>query len=157
MANPRETTISYSEVDTMNVVWKYLDKRAGAVAALKDFSSMKFIIEHTDDEIKEAYDKMSSVGGVRYDGMPHTRNLHATEDRIIKGIEEIDVLKERYRQAAEYMAWFVPAGRNCRRTSGTCWKPSTVRTTSTARTPSTTSATISISSVPLPTTRRTVR
>ena len=109
MANPRETTISYSEVDTMNVVWKYLDKRAGAVAALKDFSSMKFIIEHTDDEIKEAYDKMSSVGGVRYDGMPHTRNLHATEDRIIKGIEEIDVMKERYRQAAEYMAWFVPA------------------------------------------------
>ena len=54
MANPRETTISYSEVDTMNVVWKYLDKRAGAVAALKDFGSMKFIIENTDDEIKAA-------------------------------------------------------------------------------------------------------
>lgn len=109
MANPRETTISYSEVDTMNVVWKYLDKRAGAVAALKDFGSMKFIIEHTDDEIKEAYDKMSGVGGIRYDGMPHTRNLQATEDRIVKGIEEIDVLKERYRQAVEYMAWFLPA------------------------------------------------
>ena len=109
MANPRETTISYSEVDTMNVVWKYLDKRAGAVAALKDFGSMKFIIENTDDEIKAAYDKMSSVGGVRYDGMPHTRNLHAAEDRIINGIEEIDVLKERYRQAVEYMEWFVPA------------------------------------------------
>ena len=104
MANPRETTISYSEVDTMNVVWKYLDKRAGAVAALKDFSSMKFIIEHTDDEIKKDYDKMSSVGGVRYDGMPHTRNLHATEDRIIKGIEEIDVLKERY-PASENEGW----------------------------------------------------
>ena len=28
---------------------------------------------------------------------------------MIKGIEEIDVLKERYRQAAEYMAWFLPA------------------------------------------------
>ena len=104
MANPRETTISYSEVDTMNVVWKYLDKRAGAVAALKDFGSMKFIIENTDDEIKAAYDKMSSVSGVRYDGMPHVRNLHAAEDRIINAIEEIDVLKERYRQAVEYMA-----------------------------------------------------
>ena len=79
MANPRETTISYSEVDTMNVVWKYLDKRAGAVAALKDVGSMKFIIENTDDEIKAAYDKMSSVSGVRHDGMPHTRNLHAAE------------------------------------------------------------------------------
>ena len=30
-------------------------------------------------------------------------------DRIIKGIEEIDILKERYRQAMEYMAWFLPA------------------------------------------------
>lgn len=28
---------------------------------------------------------------------------------MIKGVEEIDVLKERYRQAAEYMAWFLPA------------------------------------------------
>ena len=109
MANPRETTISYSEVDTMNVVWKYLDKRAGAVAALKDFGSMKFIIENTDDEIKAAYDNMSSVSGVRYDGMPHVRNLHAAEDRIINAIDEIDVLKERYRQAVEYMDWFKPA------------------------------------------------
>ena len=45
MVNPRETTIFQSEVDDMNVVWKYLDKRAGAVAALKDFDSMKFM-EH---------------------------------------------------------------------------------------------------------------
>ena len=109
MANPRETTISYSEVDIMNVVWKYLDKRAGAVAALKDFGSMKFIIENTDDEIKAAYDKIASCSGINYDGMPHARNLHAAEDRIIKGIDEIDVLKERYRQAVEYMDWFVPA------------------------------------------------
>ena len=93
----------------MNVVWKYLDKRAGAVAALKDFGSMKFIIENTDDEIKAAYEKMSSVSGVRYDGMPHNRNLHALEDRVINVMEEIDILKERYRQAVEYMDWFLPA------------------------------------------------
>ena len=70
----------------------------GTIAAVK-----------TDDEIKAAYDKMSSVSGVRYDGMPHVRNLHAAEDRIINAIDEIDVLKERYRQAVEYMDWFVPA------------------------------------------------
>ena len=93
----------------MGIAWKYLDKKSAAADAVTDYGSMKFIIEHTDDEIKKDYDKMSSVGGVRYDGMPHTRNLHATEDRIIKGIEEIDVLKERYRQAVEYMAWFLPA------------------------------------------------
>lgn len=32
------------ERGAMNVVWKYLNKRAGAVAALKDFGSMKFIM-----------------------------------------------------------------------------------------------------------------
>lgn len=93
----------------MSIIWKYLDKRSAAVDALKDYSSMKFIIEHTDDEIKAAYEKMGGVSSPRSDGMPHTRNPHAVEDRMIKGIEEIDVLKERYRQAVEYMAWFLPA------------------------------------------------
>lgn len=93
----------------MSIVWKYLDKRSAAVDALKDYGSMKFIIDHTDDEIKSAYEKMSGISSPQFDGMPHSHNPQAGEDRIIKGIEEIDVLKERYRQAAEYMAWFVPA------------------------------------------------
>lgn len=93
----------------MSIIWKYLDKRSAAVDALKDYKSMKFIIDHTDDEIKNAYDKMSGVGSPQSDGMPHSHNPQAAEDRIIKGIEEIDVLKERYRQAMEYMAWFLPA------------------------------------------------
>lgn len=93
----------------MSIIWKYLDKRSAAVDALKDYSSMRFIIDHTDDEIKAAYEKMSGVSSPQFDGMPHSHNLQAAEDRIIKGIEEIDVLKERYRQAVEYMAWFRPA------------------------------------------------
>lgn len=93
----------------MSIVWKYLDKRSAAVDALKDYSSMKFIIDHTDDEIKAAYQKMGGVSSPQYDGMPHSHNPQAGEDRIMKGIEEIDVLRERYRQAAEYMEWFVPA------------------------------------------------
>ncbi len=93
----------------MSIVWKYLDKRSAAVDALKDYGSMKFIIDHTDDEIKAAYQKLGGVSSPQYDGMPHSHNPQAGEDRIIKGIEEIDVLRERYRQAAEYMEWFVPA------------------------------------------------
>lgn len=31
------------------------------------------------------------------------------EERIIRGLGDVDVLLERYRQAAEYMAWFRPA------------------------------------------------
>lgn len=93
----------------MSIIWKYLDKRSAAVAALKDYGSMKFIIGHTDDEIKSAYEKMGGVSSPQLDGMPRSHNPQASEDRIVKGIEEIDVLKERYRQALEYMAWFLPA------------------------------------------------
>lgn len=93
----------------MSIIWKYLDKRSAAVDALKDYKSMKFIIDHTDDEIKNTYEKMSGISSPQVDGMPHSHNPQAAEDRIIKGIEEIDVLRERYRQAMEYMAWFLPA------------------------------------------------
>ena len=93
----------------MSIIWKYLDKRSAAVDALKDYGSMKFIIGHTDDEIKCAYEKMGGVSSPQLDGMPRGHNPQASEDRIVKGIEEIDVLKERYRQALEYMAWFLPA------------------------------------------------
>ena len=93
----------------MSIIWKYLDKRSAAVDALKDYGSMKFIIGHTDDEIKRAYEKMEGISSPQLDGMPRSHNPQASEDRIVKGIEEIDVLKERYRQALEYMAWFLPA------------------------------------------------
>ena len=93
----------------MSIIWKYLDKRSAAVDALKDYDSMKFIIGHTDDEIKRAYEKMGGVSSPQLDGMPRSHKPQASEDRIVKGIEEIDVLKERYRQALEYMAWFLPA------------------------------------------------
>lgn len=93
----------------MNIVWRYLDKRSATIAAIKDYDAMKFILDNTDRKIMEARDRMVSVGGPKTDGQPRTPNPTAGEDRIIKGIEEIDILKERYRQAVEYMAWFKPA------------------------------------------------
>ncbi len=93
----------------MNIIWQYLDKRAAAVRALKDYSSMVYIIKNTETEISDVRDRMAGVGSPGYDGMPHAHNPQAGEDRMIKGIEEIDVLKERYRQAVEYMEWFRPA------------------------------------------------
>ena len=93
----------------MSVIWKYLDKKSAAISALKDFSSMQFIIDHTDDEIKATYQKMIGASSPQLDGMPRSYNPQADEERIVKGIEEIDVLKERYWQAMEYMAWFRPA------------------------------------------------
>ena len=93
----------------MSIMWKYLDKRSATIAALKDYESMQFIIKNTGDEITAERDKMVGVGSPNWDGMPHAHNPNASEDRILNGIEEIDILKERYRQAVEYMEWFQPA------------------------------------------------
>ena len=93
----------------MSIMWKYLDKRSATIAAIKDYESMQFIIKHTDDEIRAERDKMSAVRSPGWDGMPHAHNPDAQEERILNGIEEIDILKERYRQAVEYMDWFKPA------------------------------------------------
>lgn len=83
----------------MSIMWKYLDKRSATIDAIKDYDSMQFIIDHTGDEIKAERDKMSGVASPNWDGMPRGYNPGATEDRILNGIEEIDILKERYRQA----------------------------------------------------------
>ena len=93
----------------MSIMYKYLDKRAGTIAAIKDYDSMRFIIRNTDREIDSERDRMAGTGSPPMDGMPRAHNLSAAEDRIINSIDEIDVLKERYRQAAEYMNWFQPA------------------------------------------------
>ena len=93
----------------MSIMWKYLDKRAATIAAVKDYENMRFIIASTDDEIKAEREKMISLGSPRLDGVPHAHNPHAGEDRILKSIEEIDILRERYRQAVEYMNWFEPS------------------------------------------------
>lgn len=93
----------------MNIVWQYLDKRAAAINALKDYSSMKYIIEHTDEDIAILNEEMSCPASPVLNGMPSTHDPKAGEKRLIACINEIDVLKERYRQALEYMDWFQPA------------------------------------------------
>ena len=93
----------------MGIAWKYLDKKSAAADAVKDYGSMKFIIEHTDDEIKAAYEKMGGISSPQFDGMPHAHNPHAAEDRMAEGMDEISVLRERYREAVEFMGWFKPA------------------------------------------------
>ena len=96
----------------MNIAWKYLDKRRGAAQAVRDYQIMKRNIENTPDDIKAKYGKMVGVGSPNVDGMPHAHDPKAGEERIVNGLEEIDVLKERYRQALEYMDWYLPAWNN---------------------------------------------
>ncbi|TES51700.1 hypothetical protein E2L07_15385 [Halalkalibacterium halodurans] len=93
----------------MNIVWQYLDKKAATINVLKDYSSMKYIIEHTDEDIATLNEKMTSPASSVLNGMPSTHDPKTGEKRLIATINEIDVLKERYRQALEYMEWFQPA------------------------------------------------
>ena len=94
----------------MNIVWNYLDKRSAAIGALKDYNGMQFILEHTDEDIAAVRDRMIGLGSPVLSDMPKgPGNPAAAENRLAGAIDDIDVLKERYRQAVEYMAWFRPA------------------------------------------------
>lgn len=94
----------------MNIIWHYLDKRSAAINALKDYTSMQYILEHTDEEIRTVHDRIFSVGGPALSDLPKdSHNPQSGESRMIAAIDEVDVLKERYLQAVEYMEWFKPA------------------------------------------------
>lgn len=93
----------------MHISWSFLDKRKAAISAIQAYPSMDFIIHHTDEDILVVRTKMEGVGSPNLDGLPHAHNPQAAEDRMLNCIEEIDTIKERYRQAVEYMNWFKPA------------------------------------------------
>ena len=98
------------EVCGMSIAWNYLDKRSAAMAALKDYRSMKAILATTAEEIANVRQDMVRIGGMRFEESAHgARNPQAGENQILHGIAEIDVLEERKRQAEEFMAWFQPA------------------------------------------------
>ena len=91
------------------IAWKYLNKPSATVAAMQDYSTMREIINITPQETKELYDRMVSVGSRRITGVPAGWNPQAGEDRLVKSLDTLDVIQERYRQAVEYMGWFEPA------------------------------------------------
>lgn len=91
------------------IAWKYLNKPSATVAALQDYWTMREIINITPQETKELYDRMISVGGRQLTGLPTSWNPQAGEDRLVKSLDTLDVIQERYRQAVEYMSWFEPA------------------------------------------------
>ena len=93
----------------MHISWSFLNKRDATKEAVRSYNSMKFIVSHAEEEIKEVRSRMGGVTTPVLDGMPRTHNPQNRENSLLSGIDEIDVLKERYRQALEYMEWFRPA------------------------------------------------
>jgi len=93
----------------MTIAWIYLDKKSAAVEALKDYASMEYIINHHAERLEDVEEDMVSVQSASITELSKQRNPHAGETWIAYSLDEIDVLKERYRQALEYMEWFRPA------------------------------------------------
>ena len=93
----------------MHISWSFLNKRDATKEAVRAYNSMKFIVSHAEEEIKEVRSRMGGATTPALDGMPRTHNPQSRENSLLAGIDEIDVLKERYRQALEYMEWFRPA------------------------------------------------
>jgi len=91
------------------IAWTYLDKKSAAADALRDYSSMEYILLHHTEAEEEMRERMTDIRSSTPTGMPHNPNPKAGEARLVAQLDEIDVLKERYRQALEYMAWFKPA------------------------------------------------
>ena len=99
-----------AEVTDMNIAWLYLDTRNAAINALKDYEGMNYIIQTAPSEIAATQECMTGIGGLALSDMPKgPHNPHAAEDRIVKAMDSISLLNERYRRAEEYMAWFLPA------------------------------------------------
>lgn len=92
----------------MHISWNFLDERKVAVEAVEAFHIMDFIIKHTDDNIEFVRSKMRGASSPKLDGLSHVHNPQSRENRLLAGIDEIDMLEARYRQTVEYMNWFKP-------------------------------------------------
>lgn len=91
------------------IAMTYIDKRAATIEAMKDYENMKHILASTSQEVKDEYEDIISLSGVSIDGMPKAHNPKAGENKIVSGLDKINVMRERYSQAVEYMKWFKPA------------------------------------------------
>lgn len=91
------------------IALKYINKNTAAIAAIRDYDNMRFIISSTPQEIKDVYEKMTSPRSPKLSGLPSVWSPQAGPDKLIAQIDRLDILWERYSQAIEYMAWFEPA------------------------------------------------
>ena len=113
----------------MSIMWRYLDKRSATIAAIKDYNNMKFIIRDTGEEIRSVYEGAAGLSSPKLDDMPKAHNPTAGEDRTIKAIEEIDLLRERYRHASTWPG-SSQRGTRFRKMTGSCWTPFSAAATS---------------------------
>jgi len=93
----------------MTAAWIYLDKKSATEDALKDYAGMEYIIQSHSSDLEEAQSKMLTISSASIVKTSKKVNPKSGEARLVASIYEIDILKERYQRAQEYMKWFRPA------------------------------------------------
>jgi len=93
----------------MEIYWKYIDKRGAAIAALKDRPYMQYIIDHTDEEIKEKMAALSDPKSINFEYSSSSGDIHSGESKIAGTIDRVSILETRYKEALEYKKWFEDA------------------------------------------------
>jgi len=93
----------------MTIAWIYLDKKAATINALKDYATMEFIRNTYENRIDAARDRMFVCSSPAIGVNKSSANIDTMESRIAETIDELDILKAKYKRALEYMEWFNPA------------------------------------------------
>lgn len=82
----------------MSIAWNYLDKRSAAMAALKDYCSMKAILATTAEEIANVRQDMVRIGGMRFEESAHgARNPQAGVRTPLSKITSTGEIEQRFR------------------------------------------------------------
>lgn len=96
----------------MEIIRRYFDKRSATINAIKDYPTMKWIIDNTKEDVLNAWEDMTSPKGLNFESIGGTNNPKAGEDRIVKLIDKVTLYEERFNSAKKYMDWFKPAWEN---------------------------------------------
>jgi len=91
------------------IATSYVDKRYAARGALRDYQTMLRVIEITPDEVIAAYDSMTAPRTLMRLSVPSSGDPLAGELKMAAVIDDMDIMRERYRTAMEFRAWFEPA------------------------------------------------
>jgi len=84
------------------------EKTSEVISAIKKYDNMRDIVASTPDEIKAHYDRLTAPHTPVLDGMPKTHNPNSGEVRLVNGLDLINTIQERFRNAQLFVEWFEP-------------------------------------------------
>jgi hypothetical protein len=91
------------------IALSYLNTTAATIAALRDHDNMVFTVANAPEKIQRISSELMNPGTPTLSDMPSPPKKTYKPDTLANRVGELDVLRERYNAAKEYMEWFEPA------------------------------------------------